>query len=79
MSTKSLVEVEKARIAVTMAGELAQKAKRSAWETVEGEALDRCGHTSKEEYGYGPATVWHFADGSLLIYDGRGYTADLPR
>lgn len=33
-------------------------------------------YANDTEYGYGPARTYAYADGSILIDDGRGYTAE---
>jgi hypothetical protein len=43
---------------------------------VEKAAFQRCLYHSKDkDFGWGEAETWEFSDGSLMIYDGRGYTA----
>jgi hypothetical protein len=41
-------------------------------------ALGLCQSFEEADYGRGPAKVYHFADGSALINDDRGYTVSRP-
>jgi hypothetical protein len=71
--------------AVVMKGELEAIAKSDdfanappgkALRMLHDEAFAACEQYSEDEFGYGPARVYRFRDGSLLVDDGRGYTCE---